>query len=690
MAPPDSGTGSCGTAERPPQAGQPTADRGPGNTVTRVQFRLAHADLVWPLCVLLGVLVLWTFLPALRNDFVWYDDGVYVTENRHVQQGLTWETFRWAFHSTEGGNYLHPLTWLSHILDCQLFGLKPWGHHLTSVLLHTANAVLVFLVFRRLTGATWRSLCLAALFGLHPLRVESVAWVAERKDVLSTFFGLLALLSYAHYAQGRSKAEGRGTRGEGPDSGAIAGGLALDSRLLSGAKSRFIGRRLTLDYGLTLFFFACGLMSKPMVVTLPFVLLLLDYWPLQRIGRAAIHDSRFTIWRLVREKVPFFILAAVASVAAFIVQKHGGAMMVGLPFVARLENALVSYCRYLGRLFWPVKLAVFYPHPGHWPTTVVLLSGFLLAGISVLVIALRRQRPYLLIGWFWFLGTLVPVIGLVQVGDQAMADRYSYVPFIGLFVILIWSALELTRHWRYQAASLSAAATAVVILCMALTRQQIGYWKDSEALFRHAITVTENNHVAHFNLGVVLGKQGRLDEAISQFQAALRSQPGYIDAHNNLGIVLARTGRLDEAVNQYREALRLKPDFFEARCNLGIALGRKGQLDEAISQFQEALKLAPHSADIRVNLGTALYQNGRLDEAISEFKEASRLDPDSAEAHNNLGVLLVRQGRFDEAIGQFQQALRLKSDYGEAYSNLAAAQRMKDALVRQPVAPNQP
>jgi hypothetical protein len=438
------------------------------------------------------------------------------------------------------------------MVDCQYFGLNPWGHHLTSVLLHAVNTLLVFLLLRRLTGALWRSALVAALFGLHPLHVESVAWVAERKDVLSACFGLLTLMLYARYAQKAASGEER--------------------------KPSSCVRPLTsVHYWLTLFFFTSGLMSKAMLVTWPFVMLLLDYWPLCRFELS-------TIRRLVAEKIPFFALSAAASVVTFVVQKKGGAVMPveNLSLSARSANALVSCCRYLGKMFWPTDLAVFYPHPGHWPIGEVLLAGGVLLGIAVLFIVKRRQYPFLLMGWLWYCGTLVPVIGLVQVFTQAMADRYAYIPSLGVLLLATWGAYELARRWRHHVIALSVAGTAALVLCLALTRQQIGYWKDSEALFRHALKVTENNPFAHNSLGAVLVKKGQIDEAIRQFREAIRLKPDYAGTYNNLGVALVKKGQIDEAIGQFQEAIRLKPDYTDARNNLRNALLKKGQADGGI------------------------------------------------------------------------------------------------------------
>jgi len=617
----------------------------------------------WLLAVLLALATLALYWPAMRCNFIGFDDPDYVTENPHVQSGLTWAGVKWAFCNTERAAYWAPMMWLSHQLACQLFGLNPWGHHLINVLLHAANTVLVFLLFRRLTGATWRSFFVAALFGMHPLRVESVAWVTERKDVLSTCFGLLALLFYVRYAQGADNRE--------------PGGKASNSdKSRAGIEHRTpINREQTSNvqwcYWSAVLFFALGLISKAMVVTLPFVMLLLDWWPLKRF---TIYDLRFTIWPLTREKLPFFGLAAAASVVTYLVQKHGGAVtpMDTLPLGMRVGNALISYCRYLGMLFWPADLAVFYPHPGQWPVKAVLPAGALLLGLTMLFIMARRRYPFLLMGWLWFLGTLVPVIQLVQAGNQMMADRFTYIPSLGILILVIWGAYELFRRWQYQVMILSVAGCVAIILCLGLTRRQLGYWKDSETLFERALEVTKNNYLAHKTLGDALLEKGRTEEAIGQFQEAIRLDPDYVEAYYNLGNALGRKGQTGEAIRQYQEAIRLKPDYAKAYNNLGNVLDKNGQTGEAIRQYQEAIRLEPDLAEAHNNLGTACLKNDRIAEAIGQFQETIRLKPGFAEAHDNLGNALNVKGQITEAISQYREAIRLKPDYQDAYLNLTA------------------
>ena len=660
----DADAGTLGS-DKAPETGRPASPRNLlERFVPKSLLRLSRDHPTPWLCFLLFLLVAGVFLPSIHNDFVNFDDQDYVTANPHVQGGLTWAGLRWALTTNHASNW-HPLTWLSHMADCQLFGLKSWGHHLTSVLLHAVNAILVFVVLSRLTGARWRSLFVAAFFGLHPLRVQSVAWVSERKDLLSALFSMLTLWAYARYTE-----QARGSRGEE---------IRSPSSIFHLPSPMF--------YLLALFVFALALLSKPMAVTLPFVLLLLDYWPLNRfqtfplgpVPKTAARPSSFSpqssnLWRLVAEKIPFLVLAAAASVITLAVQRNTGAVqtLTRFPFMARVGNALIAYCGYLGKLFYPVKLAAFYPHPGAWPASQVLLALFLLAGISVLVVALRRQHPYLLIGWLWYAGTLVPAIGLVQVGAQAIADRYTYIPLIGVCIMLAWSAYDLTSRWRYQRIVLCAGAVTILLCCTAVTRRQIAYWADSETLFRRALAVTKNNALAHLNLGVAMGEKGR-PEAFSELETAASLAPDAPDLHLKVGDALAAFGYPDDAIAHYQEAISLKPDLAEAHNSLGVILSKKQQFDEAISQFQAVLRLSPGSADAHDQLGLVLGQAGRLDEAVSQFREAIRLKPDLAEAHNHLGVVLIRKSQFDEAITRFQQALSLKPNYPDAHVNLGVA-----------------
>ncbi len=516
-----------------------------------------------------------------------------------------------------------------------------------NALLHALAALLLFAFLRRATGARWPSAFVAFLFALHPLHVESVAWISERKDVLSACFWFLALWAYTHYAQRRAK----GGSGWG-------------------------------WYAVVALAFALGLMSKPMIVTLPFVLLLLDEWPFGRLrGRLA---------PALLEKLPLFALAAAGAAATFFVQRHGGAVQTfaALPAALRLENALVSYIIYIAQTFWPAGLAIFYPHPPAIPAWQALGAALALAGISAAVLWQRAARPYLPVGWFWFLGTLVPVIGLVQVGSQARADRYMYVPMVGLGIMLAWGAAEWVRRRPRAALPAAILACASCGALLLLSREQTSYWANSETLFRRALAVTRDNSLAHYNLGVALQQTpGRLPEAIAEFQATLRIEPDHAAAHNNLGNALSKMpGRLPEAIAEYRAALRLRPNYAAAHNNLGSALeDMPGRLPEAIAEYQAAVRLDPDRAAAYNNLGDALLKSGRPAEAAVQLETALRLDPDYDSAHNNLGLALSRlPGRLPEAIEHFQAAVRLNPRSVSAFVNLGSALsqagRLQDAI----------
>lgn len=666
------------------------------------------------ICLMLAVGTLAVFLPAMRNGFVDYDDGDYLTANAHVQSGLKWENIAWAFRTGHASNW-HPLTWVSHMIDCQLFGQNAAAHHSMSVLFHMANTLLVFLVLRRMTGAHWRSALVAALFGLHPLHVESVAWVSERKDVLSGFFFLLTLWAYAKYVTSvegpaRKKSEIRMPKSEGNPN-------AKNPNVSASGTLHFV-----LWYGLAVIFFALGLMSKPMLVTLPFVLLLLDYWPLRRVpgvppplltsarqaeGRVTGGANRSSIPWLILEKVPFFILSVVSSVITFFAQKHGGAVSTSISLGARIANALVSYGRYLGKFLWPQTLSVLYPHPGEWPAMQVLFCTALLLGIIVAVMALARRRPFLLVGWLWFLGTMVPVIGLIQVGIQAMADRYMYLPMIGLLIMVVWGFSEAlpSQPWIMKAQRVASAVS--LGACACLTWRQEQFWRNSETLFRHATQVTRDNYLAYNNLGFYLSGKGRVveamdnyrmalkikpnyedahnnlgyalagqknyAEAIAEYDEALRSSPKHVEVHNNLGNALAETGKTEAAIEHYRIVLSQKPDHADAHNNLGIALAMQGKLDEAMDQFRDAIRYKPNYASAHSNLGNALAIQHKTEEAIKEYQESLRLNPEDPQAHNNLGNALSEKGSTEEAIIQYTAALRLKADNPEAHFNLGMA-----------------
>ena len=607
------------------------------------------------LALALMLVTLLVFVRALQCGFVDYDDGDYITGNAQVQAGLTWAGVKWAFTTGCASNW-HPLTWLSHMLDAQLYGLDPAGHHLTSVALHAMNAGLVFLFLARLTGATWRSLIVAVFFALHPLRVESVAWISERKDVLSFCFGMLALLAYSGYVRESAIRNAQPKGNPKPKPRSRSGGWA---------------------YGLALLCFALSLLSKPMLVTLPCVLLLLDYWPLGRMSGVRREVSgkpqgEVPWLRLAAEKLPFLMLAIASSVVTFLVQRQGGAVasVTGLPLGARVENSFIAYVRYLFKTVWPADLATLYPHPGHWPSWQVLAAVLLLLAISTLLVLRRRVWPFALVGWLWFVGTLVPVIGLVQVGIQSMADRYTYLPSVGLLVAAVWLAHDAVARLRAKPAGAALAVVGFAVVCAGLTWRQIGFWKNTETLFGRAVAVTRDNYLAYNNLGFYLANHGRYAEAITNYQASVRIKPDYEDALNNLGHALAELGRNTEALPFYEAALRVKPRHVEVNNNYGNALSGVGRLDEAIAHYEIALAENPAHADTHSNLGVALAMKGRLDEARRHLQEAIRLRPNHAGSHSNLGNVLAGLRQLDEAMREYRAALHLKPDDAQAHNNL--------------------
>jgi tetratricopeptide (TPR) repeat protein len=617
-------------------------------------------ELVGYLILAAGTLI--AYWPVLHFEFINMDDPMYVTENPHVQPGLTPAGLKWAFHATTGANW-HPLTWISHMVDCQLYGPRAGGHHLTSVLLHLANSCLLFALLSRMTGKRAPSFVIAALFAWHPMHVESVAWIAERKDVLSTLFGLLALTAYVRYAQQRGN--GRWKMEDGRPASYLAA-----SHLPS-----------SVFYLLSLICFALGLMSKPMLVTLPFLLLLLDSWPLGRFGevqssKLKVQSSKFL--PLLWEKVPFFVLAALSCGLTLWAQGQGGAIagINVIPLDSRIANAVLSYYRYLGKLVWPQNLAVFYVY--YWPDLGwrTFAAGGLLLAISVGALWLRKF-PYLAFGWYWFVVTLVPVIGLVQVGAQAMADRYSYVPSIGLFILVVFALSECSRKARGSRALqtlrafpgpsqgreasgvrrnpplsthptpakskmifdpvLALLAALVLGAGLAATSRQLSYWRESEPLYRHAIAVTQANFVAC----------------------------------NNLGAALEKKGRKEEAADWYREALRWKPDYADAHCNLAniyVALKRPR---EAVAEFEAALSTHPRSARAHYFFANVLLKQGDSAGAAEHYRMALAITPEYAEAHYQLAIALLSQDKVEEASGHYRQALRLKPDWLEALNNFA-------------------
>ena len=610
------------------------------------------------IAVLLAVATLAAYWPVRHADFTNYDDDVYVTDNPQVLHGLTKDGFRWAFTTFHACNW-HPLTWLSHMADCSLFGENAAGLHLVNVGFHVANTLLLLLLLWRTTGAVWRSGFVAALFALHPLHVESVAWISERKDVLSTFFGLLALGAYGLYVEGRrQKAEGRRQKAEANN--------AQHARLF---------------YLLSLSFFALGLMSKPMLVTLPFVLLLLDYWPLRRFNFASrtsppapsLPHSTTPILPLLWEKLPFFVLSAASCAVTFWAQKTGGAVVTlkNIPLPDRLANAAVAYVTYLAKAFWPTKLAAAYPFVLDLPAMKVALAVTFLLGATVLAFLAARQAPYVLVGWLWFVGTLVPVIGLLQVGVQAMADRYTYIPLVGVFVTVTWGAVELTAGWRGQRLALPVLAAVILAGCFIGTRLQVSYWRNNLALFSHALQVTKNNPVAEQCFGFALALHGKEREAIEHFDAALRLWPDYTPARLDRGIALMLGGRADDAVADFREAIQLQPDSEKAYYQLAGVLAQQKKLAEAKTNYLLALRHQPNFAEAHTRLGKLLLLQGDRTNAMSHLYEAVRINPDYQEGQYALGNELAQQQKFSEAVSHLRAAIKAQPNYASPLNDLA-------------------
>ncbi len=545
----------------------------PQPAVTRNHFgQTINSNVIFLICILLIAIVLTVYMQAGNHQFLNYDDDVYVTSNPNVAGGITRNNILWAFTSFDAANW-HPITWLSHMADVQFYGMNPRGHHLTNVAVHTVSSLFLLLLLLRLTGAVWQSSFVAALFALHPLHVESVAWVAERKDVLSAFFWLLTLLFYA----------------------------------------KFTTKRKYSLYFLSLFSFVLGLMSKPMLVTLPLVMLLMDFWPLERVRQSEqkIRRHRFDrIISLAKEKIPFFACSLFSAAVTIYAQQKGEAIqgLEVISFKLRIENALSAYVKYVGKTIWPHDLAVLYPFPLSFPLWQVISSLLVLLFLSVTAIRVGRLRPYLPVGWFWFLVTLVPVIGLIKVGVQSMADRYSYIPSIGLFIMAAWGVPDLTKGLRHRKGILALLACAVIIASTVLTWQQLRYWRDNISLYRHTLQVTTGNSWINYNLGLALASAGDLDAAIQEYQKALLISPNNSNIHNNLGMALVRKGDTDEGIRELREALLLTPDNVEAHNNLGSAFAIKGDMDAAIQEFREAVVLNPNNTGAHYNLGKALAQ----------------------------------------------------------------------------------
>ncbi|MEE9371116.1 MAG: tetratricopeptide repeat protein [Sedimentisphaerales bacterium] len=568
-----------------------------------------------------------------KFELLTLDDADYVWQNQQVRSGLTWQGLHWAFTATHSANW-HPLTWLSLMLDCELFESESKACHTTNMLLHIANTLLLFWVLKKMTGAILPSGFVAALFALHPLHIESVAWVSERKDVLSTFFWLLTMWAYVRYTEHRGPAK----------------------------------------YVLVLLFFALGLMAKPMLVTLPFVLLLLDYWPLRRLQLNSVGSLRERALPLVVEKVPLFVLTVISCVATYIVQQTGGAVS-SIPLILRIPNILVSYVRYIEKMIWPSNLAIFYPYTTH----AILLGQTIVGALVLLVISIHVFRSaktykYLPVGWLWYLGTLVPVIGLMQVGAQARADRYTYVPLIGLFIMIAWGVADYAKSRNLSKKALWIPALAVLAALTFYSWKQIGYWQNSTKIYEHTVAVTKRNSIAHLLLAKNLDANNETDKAIKNYEQALKFLPQgdqrYTETCHRLAQLLIDKGQMDKAITHCREILFVEPDDTIAHTNLGIALAAKGEFNQAIAHYKKTLENEPNSVNAIINLGVALGAQNKLDESISYFQKVLDIEPNSAAAHYNLGFALKLQGNLDEAIAHLQESMSIDPNDGRAETML--------------------
>jgi Flp pilus assembly protein TadD len=622
----------------------------------------------WLICLALSAITLIGFWPVGHLGFILFDDHHYVTENPNVQAGITADSIRWAFTTTRAGNW-HPVTWLSHMLDFKLFGLNASGHHWVNLGFHIANTLLLFIVLRQMTQTVWRSALVAALFALHPMRVESVAWVSERKDVLSAFFFLLTLWAWVRYAQRQSRVEPSSLRSAAPgsrESSAGSGSLALDPR------------HRILDYFLALLFFALGLMSKPMLVTLPVILLLLDFWPLGRISEFGVRSSDLknavqhpVLRRLLWEKAPFLALSVASSLVTFWAQQAAEYVVSAnlLPWHLRIANSLVFYTDYLGKMFWPVNLAIFYPYtPMHlWE---FICSALLPVLLSFFCIRRMLSHRWLFVGWFWFVVMLVPVIGLVQVGMQSMADRYTYLPSIGLFIVVSWVMAGLASRSQLWQTGMVLGATALIAGCLLDTRHQLHYWRDNVTLFSHAAEVAQgSNSKSNFLLGNAYAEAGNMDAAARSFRTTLQIAPDFEQAHDKLGRVLFQQKKYDEARAQFDEILQLHPDNAEAHKCLGCILATQGKYAEAGSEYTAALQLKPDDAVIRTALAFVSEQV-KVDQVLTNLYNTLKILP-KPEAHVQIAVIRTTRGEFPDAVGHYLEALRLKPDAPDALNNLA-------------------
>jgi len=592
------------------------------------------------ICLALAGSILLIFWTIQQADFINYDDNRYVYENDYVARGFSSENVKWAFYNYHVG-YWHPLTWITFIFDYERFGLAPGGYHWTNVQFHIIGTLLLYSVLVMMTGARGKSFFVASLFALHPLHVESVAWISSRKDVLSGCWFMLTLMAYVHYAKDRN------------------------------AKR----------YSLVLLFFMLGLMSKPILVTLPFVLLLLDYWPLKRFSRESVGKPgqfKASFLPAFLDKIPLLILGGLVSILTLYTTQRMGtvASLSSVSFIRRVENAVVSYGIYIRKAFLPYDLSIFYPYPVSISVIWVIFWMILLTGITALVIRLVREYPYLTVGWFWYLGTLLPVIGLLQAGEQAMADRYTYISLIGIFIIIAWGVPDLLEKRQLKPAIIPLSSTLVLLVFMMISINHVGYWKNDTTLFEHAIAVTKDNHLAHNALGYSLFNKGRIDDAIVQYGQALKIDPQYTDARINLGAALMSKDRINEAIMQFKKVLAIDSRNPIAHRNMGIALTKSGNAEVSLAHFKIAYAMDGDDADIHNNLGIAFAKKGDLREAANHFQSSLRLRPKDAKVRNNMGLCLANSGNLQEAIREFEMVLQIDPGFDEARKNLTIVKNL--------------
>ena len=640
--------------------------------ISNPQGNTGHLYTMILVSILIAVVTLSVYWNVIGFSFIRLDDSAYVTDNLFVKKGISLDGIKWAF-SEVYVDYWHPLTWLSHMSDIQLFGLNPGMHHLTNLVFHILNAILLFIVLDRMTGAVLKSTAVAVFFALHPLHVESVAWISERKDVLSAFFWMLTMLSYHWY----------------------------------------ILKRTILRYLTVVTPFILGLMSKPMLVTLPFVLLLLDFWPLNRFNSdwENVHERnpsflntfrssnrRHLLSILILEKIPLIMLGMVSCVITVYGQKSVGAMrdLATIELSSRVSNAITAYITYLGKMLWPTHLAIFYPYPNSIQPLWVLLCAIVLLSITVCGFLYAKKSPYLIVGWFWYLGTLMPVIGIIQVGDQLMADRYTYIPLIGIFLIVVWGFTDFVAKWRYKKVFLGGSSAIIFALLIISTWLQIGFWKNNEALFSHAVTVTENNYLAHGILGSVFIAKGDVNVGIKEYYEAIRINPYYYLAYFRLGEVFTRRKEYDKAIEYYSKGLEIKPEDILARNYLGNLFAKLGRTDDAINQYNESLRKVPHQSVVYNNLGNTYVLKGDIEKAIGcyqyainekhdyydaiknlknaltikKVQELLKSDPQNFTLYTKLGNIYYQLGVYDEAVAQYQKAISIQPNFSQAMNGL--------------------